>query len=159
MTEPANDTGPLKHFSWLVFGVVPTILLAVCIVLAAIATIVLDHVILGRDAEGWPVLYKTPLLRHAVEIFHLEIVYALPAVLAVAFLTWGRRAGAGRFWVLLGGVLVCAFGSVHVIEAAWTGVKGTSQLSIGLVESAGVAAARLAANLAIYAAAVAVLRR
>ena len=154
-----NLTGFSKRFAWLVFGVMPTVALAVCIVLAAVATIVLDHAILGRDADGWPVLYKTPLLRHAVEIFHLEIVYALPAVLAVAFLAWGQRAGAGRVWILLGGVLVCAFGSVHVLEAAWTGVKGTSQLSIGLADSAAVAAARLAVNFALYAAAVAAFRR
>ena len=89
-----NETGLAKRFGWLIFGVTPTIALAAGIVLAAVATVVLDHMILGRDAKGWPVLYKTPLLRHAVDVFHWEIAYAAPAVLAVSFLAWGQRSGA-----------------------------------------------------------------
>ena len=140
-----------KRFAWFVFGVMPTVVLALSIVLAALATIVLDHDILGRDADGWPVLYKTPLLRHAVDVFHLGVTYVLPLAVALPFLAIGQRVGAKTVWVVVGGMLACAVGSVYFIEAGWTGVKGASDLHIGLVDNGVVLAARLAGNMAIYA--------
>lgn len=113
--------------------------------------VVLDYDILGRDAEGWQVLYKTPELRYAVDVFHAAIVYLLPPALAVGFLALGRKLRVRTLWILFGGVLVSIAGSVHVIEAAWTGVRGTSGLRIGLVDDGLVVTVRLIANLAFYA--------
>jgi hypothetical protein len=150
-----NLSGVARRIAWLSFGVLPTVVLLASIILSMIGTIVLDHDILGRDADGWPVMYKTPAIRNAVDAFHMIVVYALPPLIGVLFFVWGRRIGAARWWVLAGGVLVCTVGSFHVVEAVWTGVKGTSDLRLAIVDDATVAITRLCINLGVYAAAVA----
>ena len=143
----------LRRFDWLIFGLLPTVALALLMVAAVFATVILDHDILGRDADGWPVLYKTPPLRVAVDAFHVLVMCVLPVLVAIGFLKAGARHGARRLWVVSGGVLACLFGSVWLIHAAWTGVKGTSDLVVG-IEEPWVIAARLAASLVLYALAV-----
>jgi hypothetical protein len=136
------------HFAWLIFGLLPAVLLAV--LLMASATVVLDHDVLGRDADGWPVLYKTPILREAVDAIHVLTMCVLPVLVAIGFLKLGMKHGARPLWIVLGGVLACPFGSVWLIEAIWTDVKGASGLLIG-IEETGVIAARLVASLTVYA--------
>lgn len=143
----------LRRVDWLIFGLLPTISLTVLMIAAVFATVVLDHHILGRNADGWPVLYKTPLLREAVDVFHASVMCVLPVLVAIGFLRVGARHGARRLWVVSGGALACLFGSLWLINAAWTGVKGTSDLVIG-IEVPWVIGARLAASLVVYALAV-----
>jgi hypothetical protein len=139
-----------------VFG--PLLAYAVCFAAVAAGTIVLDHDVLGRDANGWPVLYTTPALRYAVDGVHLAAVYALPSAIAIGFLSLGRRSGATSS-AIAGGAIVCALGALPLIEAVWTGVKGTSGLSLDLADDWVVAAARAGASLAILAGAVLLSRR
>ena len=149
----------IRPFAAPIVIVGPIVLLILGVIAAALATLVLDHDILGRDADGWPVLYKTPTLRYAVDIFHAAIVYLLPFALAIGFLSFGRRLAVREIWIMLGGLLVLSVGSVHVIEAVWTGVKGTSDLRIGIVDDPLVFAFRLIPSASLYLAASFYFRR
>ena len=148
----------LKRLDGLVLGLMPTVVLAVLMIVAVFAAVVLDHDILGRDADGWPVLYKTPLLREAVDVFHVLVMCVLPILVAIGFLRIGVRRGARLLWVVSGGMLACIFGGVWSINAAWTGIKGTSDLVI-TIEDPWVIAARVAASLIVYALAVRLIAR
>jgi hypothetical protein len=150
---------PGALFSFAVFGFLPFALLLVIVVASGDAQIVLDHEILGRNAAGMPVLQTLPLLRGAINLWNLALVYVLPAALAAWFAVWGARRGVRRGWIVSGAALVCVIGSVHRIQTVWTGIKGTSQLAIGIETHPALMLLRLAFNLAILAAAFWLARR
>ena len=146
-------------FSLAVFGVVPLMLLLAIVIASGAAEIVLDHAILGRNAVGMPVLQTLPALRGAINLWNLALVYVLPAALATWFVLWGMRRGVRWEWVVSGAALMCAAGSFHRIQTVWTGIKGTSQLAIGIETHPELVLVRLALNVAAIGAAFWLARR
>jgi hypothetical protein len=147
-----NPTAPPSAlFSLAVFGVLPLVLLLAIVIASGGAQIVLDHEILGRNAAGMPVLQTLPLLRGAINLWNLALIYVLPAMLAAWFAVWGTWRGVRWGWIVAGAGLVCIVGSLHHIQTVWTGIKGTSQLAIGIEMHPALVLLRLAANLVIFA--------
>src|SRR5262249_33221442 len=146
------------RFSWLAFGVLPALVLVTLLIATAVGTVVLDHDVLGRDAEGWPILYKTTWLRYAVDFVHLGALYVLPPAVAVAFLVLALRTNSPLIWPILGGIIVCTLGSTGVIEAGWTGIKGSSTLNIAIAAPQSIAL-RAASSVALLVVAVVYFRR
>jgi hypothetical protein len=141
----------VRPVSAIVLALVPTVVLAVLVVGSGAAEIVLDHDVLGRDEAGMPALASMPFLRGVIDVWNLLVIYAGPPLIAVLFLVLGRHRWRWNVNALmLGGAAVCVIGGFVNFEAVWTGVKGTSNLVIGPVESTTLGIVRAVVNLALF---------
>jgi hypothetical protein len=141
------------------FVVLPVLALPVLLFVVSAGEIVLDHTVFGRAANGMPLLETLPWARTALWLVNQALMYLAPvAIAAVSFLI-GRAKGAAMPWLIAGGVAVCVLGAVTYIDASWTGVRGTSDLHLGVTRSAVAAMLRLGVNMAAFAGVVLLARK
>jgi hypothetical protein len=143
----------MTRVSRILLATVPAVVLLLLIVASATAEIVLDHEILGLDANGMPVLAFMPVVQGIIAAWNLAVIYLAPPALAILFLLVGTRRHWNLNALMIGGAAACIIGGFLNLEAVWTGVKGTSYLDVGLVESVSLGVARALVNLVLFGAA------
>lgn len=151
-----NETHACRGITRLpvLFASLPTFLLLLLVAVSAATEIVLDHEILGRDANGMPVLASLPVVRAFVAAWNLAVIYLAPPALAILFLIAGAKRRVNLNAIMFGGALVCVVGGFLNLEAARTGIEGMSHLDVGPVSSIGTGVIRALVNLAIFGVAV-----
>lgn len=133
-----------------IYAGLPTILAVSLVLVSGAAELILDHDILGRDASGTPALASLPVIRTAIDIWNMAVIYLAPPALAIGFLILGVRRHVSLNAVIVGGIAACVIGAFLNLDAVWTGIPGTSRLDIGTVPSLGLGINRVFANLVLY---------
>jgi predicted permease len=150
MRQSPRSKGFIARHPLPFFVALPVVTLAIIVIVSAAAEIVLDHYVLSRATNGMPLLYSLPWARNLVAWWNLALIYLAPVLMALAVWKVGKAREVHSTWLMVGGALICVVGGIQLIEAVWTGIKGTSGLRIGPVCSLTTAAIRIAANLAVF---------
>lgn len=134
------------RYPLIVLVLAPLIALAALVIGSAAAEIALDHLVLGRGPDGMPALENLPLIQFGITAWNQALMYVAPPAAIVLICALANKHGVAQSWKAAGGGLIVLAGSLYHVQTVWTGVKGTSQLYMGLESHWLAIVVRLALN-------------